>query len=458
MQLRKHRWLWIALVSFTSLTACKKDKDDVQAPEPETPTSGSATEADKLKDTALLYSKDIYLWYKQIPASFNARSYSDLNKIMEGIRQYSVEPGFTTAVDRWSFAVDRAQWDNVSAGVGGDFGINVFFKEEGDLRVSYVENNAPAGKAGIRRGWRILKLNGNSNITTGNANAIIEAVYNSNATTFTFQKPDNSTVDVTLSAGSYQENPVHLDSVYTVGSNKVGYMVFNSFLGDTTAVYNKFANVFSRFSSAGVKDVVIDLRYNGGGYVTVQQKLANYLAPSAANGNLMMKQEFNDKYTQYNSIDNFKKLGNLNLNRIFFIVSRSTASASELLINNLKPYMDVKIVGPSATYGKPVGYFPIEVGSWYIFPVSFKSTNKAGEGNYYNGLSLTHKVADGLDKDWGDTQEASLASILSYIQNGSFGRTTPTTIDGSDRSRIVEGNQTLDKSSFKGMIDARRMR
>jgi len=457
MQLRKQHWLWIALVSFTSLTACKKDNEDVQAPDADVPAPSGATEADKLKDTALLYAKDIYLWYKQIPSTFNARSYSDLNKIMEGIRQYSIEPGFTTAVDRWSFAVDRKQWDNVSSGVGGDFGINVFFKEEGDLRVSYVEKNAPAGRAGIRRGWRILKLNGNSNITTGNANTIIGAVYNSNSTTFTFQKPDNSTVDITLNAGSYQEDPIQLDTVYTTGSNKVGYMVFNSFLGDTTAVYNKFANVFSRFANAGVKDVVIDLRYNGGGYVTVQQKLANYLVPSSANGNLMMKQEFNDKYSRYNSVENFKKLGNLNVNRIFFIVSRSTASASELLINNLKPYMDVKVVGPNPTYGKPVGYFPIEVGSWYIFPVSFKSTNKAGEGNYYNGISLTHRAADGLDMDWGDAKEASLASVLSYINTGSFSRTTQSAFDGSDRSRVLEGNQTLDKGTFKGMIDARRM-
>ncbi|HYH14854.1 MAG TPA: S41 family peptidase [Flavisolibacter sp.] len=454
MQLSKHHWLWIALISFSSLTACKKDNDEAPAPEPSLPISGS--EAEKLKDTALLYSKDIYLWYKQIPSSFNARSYDDLNEIMEGIRQYSSEPGFSGPVDRWSFAVDQNQWDNVSSGVGGDFGINVFFREEGDLRVSYVEKNAPAGRAGIHRGWKILKLNGNTNITTGNADFIIDAIYGSNSTSFTLQKPDNSTVDITLNAGSYQENPIHLDSIYTAGSSKVGYMVFNSFLGDTIAVYNEFAKVFNRFASAGVKEVIIDLRYNGGGYVTVQQKLANYLAPAAANGNLMMKQEFNDKYTRFNSADNFKKLGNLNINRIFFIVSRSTASASELLINNLKPYMDVKVVGPSATYGKPVGYFPIEVGSWYIFPVSFKSTNKAGEGNYYNGIPLTHRAADGLDKDWGDIGEASLSSILTYIRTGAFGRQTASTIDANvDNVRIVEGNKTLDKGTFKGMIDVR---
>lgn len=102
MQLTKHRWLWIALLCFTSFAACKKNTEDVPAPESSTPVTGGAAEADKLKDTALLYAKDIYLWYKQIPSTFNARSYSDLNKIMEGIRPYSIEPGFSTAVDRWA--------------------------------------------------------------------------------------------------------------------------------------------------------------------------------------------------------------------------------------------------------------------------------------------------------------------------------------------------------------------
>lgn len=135
-------------------------------------------------------------------------------------------------------------------------------------------------------------------------------------------------------------------------------MVFNSFLGDTTEIYNEFSRVSNRFVNYGVTDVVIDLRYNGGGYVSVAEKFANFLVKSSANGQVMMKQEFNDKYKSWNSTETFKKLGSLNINRIYFIVSKSTASASELLINNLKPYMDVVLLGQTSTYGKPVGYFP----------------------------------------------------------------------------------------------------
>jgi hypothetical protein len=261
-----------------------------------------------------------------------------------------------------------------------------------------------------------------------------------------------------LDAATYQQNPIYLDTVYNINGNKIGYFVFNSFLGDTAQIYNSFRDIFTNFSAQQVSDVVVDLRYNGGGYVSMQERLANYLAPQAANGGLMMEQQFNDKYAaEYNSRENFSKQGSLNLSRIFFIVSKSTASASELLINNLKPYMDVQVLGPSKTYGKPVGYFPIPVADWYIFPVSFRTTNKNGEGSYFDGFPLNKQVADGLDKDWGDLNESSLASAVHYITNGSYpmqaGRTRIT-----EKPEVQNGNAVLDAPSFKGAIDTRRMR
>src|SRR3954453_16935490 len=94
------------------MASCKKN--DLQ--ENLTPTPTPVASADALKDTALLYTKDIYLWYNQIPASFNAHSYSDYDALMTGIRQYSTETGFSTPVDRWSFAMEKSEWDNLSSG------------------------------------------------------------------------------------------------------------------------------------------------------------------------------------------------------------------------------------------------------------------------------------------------------------------------------------------------------
>lgn len=227
--------------------------------------------------------------------------------------------------------------------------------------------------------------------------------------------------------------------------------------GISTKTYSEFQRIFNRFASQGITDLIVDLRYNGGGYVTVQEKLANYLVLNAGNGGTMMKQQYNDKYTQYNETTNFKKAGSLNLNRIFFIVSNNTASASELLINNLKPYVDVKLVGPSKTYGKPVGYFNIPVGNdWYIFPVSFRTINKNGEGSYFNGMALDAQAADGLDKDWGDLNESLLATAVRYITTGSA-RLATSSVPYSENPEVINGNAILSTPFFKGTVDPGRI-
>lgn len=423
------------------LTSCRKNDAG----------SGGGSEADKIKDTSISYARDIYLWYDQIPSSFKARSYSDPNKIMEAIRAYSKEPGFANPVDRWSFATKKVDWDNTSSGIAKDFGLNIFFRTDNDLRVRLVEPLSPAGLAGVKRGWRITKINGNTNITTGNADFIVDAVYLSSTVSLTFQKPDGNSVDLNFTEASYQSKSIYGDYVFDLGASKVGYLVYNSFLGDSATTIDGFAATFNRFSSESVNDVIVDLRYNGGGYVSYQQALANYLVPASGNGGLMMKQEFNDKYSQYNSSVNFSKKGNLNLSRLFVIVSNNTASASELLINNLKPYMNVIVVGPQRTYGKPVGYFDIPVGDWYIFPVSTRTTNKNGEGNYFDGFALNHTVADGIDKDFGDPAESALASVLKYIGTGSF--RIPVVDEAPPLSEEAKSaNKKMSEHDFKGML------
>ena len=450
MQLKTKGLLTATLAGLTLLQACKKNDLSNNS----TPTTGGTTttsSASAIKDTTIADARDIYLWYNQIPSTFNAQSYADPNAIMEAVRQYSNEPGFSAPVDKWSFGMKQTDWNNLSNGVSADFGMSVFFFKEGDLRVKSVERGSPAGVAGIHRGWRITKINGSTNISTSNADFISNAVWSSQAGSFTFTKPDGSSVDLNLTAASYQEHPIYLDTIYNVGAKKVGYFAFNSFLGDTTELYNGFSRVFNRFAAANITDLVVDLRYNGGGYVTVQQKLADWLAPASANGQLMMKEQFNDKYNQYNSTDYFQKLGSLNLNRIYFIVSHNTASASELLINNLKPFVNVQLVGPTKTYGKPVGFFPIPVGDWYIFPVSFRSTNNSGQGNYFNGMDLNSTVADGLDKDWGDVTESCLQSALTNISTGAY-RVGYT----GDVVQLKSVNDVLSAPEFKGAVDVRK--
>jgi hypothetical protein len=433
--------LFLVIVSGMAIfTSCRKN-DSVG-------TDNGTNNEDVLKDSILTISRDVYLWNEQIPSDFNARSYDGPSEVMQAIRKYSNEPGFTDPVDHYSFAMKKSEWDNLSNGILSDFGLNAFFFSDSDLRVRLVEEASPAGRAGIKRGWKFVKVAGSTDINSNNVDFLVNKIYNSSTTDFTFEKPDGSTVDITLNSETYQENPVILDSIYTEGARKAGYIVFNSFLGDTSMVMNELTDVFNRFVAANVTDVIVDLRYNGGGYVSVSEALADFLVKPAANGNIMMTQQYNANYSDLNEVTMFRKRGSLNVNNIFFVVTDNTASASELLINNLKPYMNVKLVGPEATYGKPVGFFPIGVGEWYVFPVSFRSTNGQNQGNYFDGIAVDQQVNDGLDKDWGDRQETALASVLSYIGTGSF-------TDGGLNSVLekpeISENKLLNRN-FKGAV------
>jgi carboxyl-terminal processing protease len=434
-------FLAITLMVAAYLPSCKKSSN-----------GGSSNNSDRLKDSSILYARDIYLWYDKIPSSFNARNYEDPNDIMEAIRQYSIEPGFTGPVDRWSFAVTKNVWDDLSQGISSDFGLGIFYLAANDLRVSFVEPASPAGKANIKRSWQIKQINNSSNISTSNINFVSNAIFNSTSVTLLLGREGKADTTVALTAATYLEQPIILDTIYNTGATKTGYLVFNSFLGDTTKIKNEFARIFNKFSSGGVSDVVLDLRYNGGGYVLLQDELANYLAPTTANAQIMEEQKFNNKYTQYNSSTRFAKKGSLNLNRLFVIVSQNTASASELLINSLKPFQNVQLVGPSRTHGKPVGYFPIPVMDWYIFPVSFRTVNKNGEGNYFDGFALNHQVGDGLDKGWGDITENCLAAALKFISTGAYARVLEPNSNEQFAPLTESSNDLLGAQRFRGAV------
>lgn len=443
------------------LFSCKKDiKEEIAATTaptpPPTPTPVGNTA--QVNDVAFQKTQDYYLWNNQLPATLNTSSFADPIGVMTAIRQYSIEPGYTTPVDKWSFAMKKTEWDQYSGGMSslattaaeGDFGVTVFFRAEGDLRVRLVEPNSPSGIAGIKRGWRVTKINGNTNIATSNSQFIIDNIYKATSVSLTFTKPDGASVDVTLNAAHYTDKPVYLDTVYNTAAGNVGYLVYNSFLGNIGQTTANFSRVFDKFSAAGINNLIVDLRYNGGGYVNLQEKLANYLVPGSAQGSVMMRQIYNSNHSNENSTALYNKTGGLQLSKIYFIVSRSTASASELLINNLKPYMDVRLIGNSNTHGKPVGYFPIENGEWYVFPVSFKTLNKNGEGNYYGGFAPNALVADGLDKDWGDISESSLASALRNINGGNYKATTESVY--IEPLNVASGNNALEKTMLKVTI------
>lgn len=425
-----------SLIAFALMVVSCKQND--LAPQNTTPTTTTTTTAD-IRDSLWAYMQDVYLWYDKLPSNFNPRSYATPESEMDALRAYQ-------PLDQWSFVEKASSFNSYfSDGETSDFGFWIKYDANNDLRVRYVYAQSPAGKAGIERGWKLTTINGQS-VKSLSDDALISAFYEATSTTFGFQKPDGSTATTPLTTATYTLNTVLYNKVYEVAGKKVGYFVFNSFTG--TPSQNELKTVLSTFEAAGVNEMIVDLRYNGGGDVDTQTMLANALAPSSVSrSSVMFSYLHNTKLSAWNETIRFSKTGSLNLSRIFFITSAASASASELLINNLKPYLDVKTIGKT-THGKPVGMYGFEVMDYVIAPIAFKTVNAKNVGDYYSGIAVDADVADGLDKNWGDPLESCLASALAYIQTGSFATTTQARLSAETEA----SNRPLDQKSVRDLV------
>lgn len=266
-------WLGASIALLWSLAACKKQEDvtPTTGTSTSTVTTPSTTTAD-VRDSLYIYMKDIYLWYDKLPTVFNPRSFKTVEDEMDSLRAYQ-------PLDRWSFVESASSFNSyMEDGQEEEFGFWIKSDANGDYRVRYVYANSPAGKAGIQRGWKLTTLNGTS-VSKLSTDAIIDAFWGSNTTgAFGFQKVDGSTVSpISLTKTTYTMNTVLYTTTYEVGTKKVGYFVLNTFTGSPTQ--KELKQVFSQFESAGISELIVDLRYNGGGSVNTEEYLANRIVP-----------------------------------------------------------------------------------------------------------------------------------------------------------------------------------
>jgi carboxyl-terminal processing protease len=446
--------VYLMVILFAGLlSACKKDKVN---------TTNNTT-LNLVKDSVYLYEKEDYLWFDALPsyASFNPNGYSGstdiaaLTKEINAISQFKINPatGLPYEYDvndpgfaKYSFVDDGTETASLN-GTNGDFGFEPEYIGSNDLRVKYVYAGSPAGLAGIKRGYEITSINSNTDLTYDdgpNVNFVINAVYYSKTITLVLLKPDGTNMTVSLTTATYTVNPVITYKVFNEGNGHiVGYIVFNSFTALTNA-QPQLNTAFNYFIANGVNDLVVDLRYNGGGDGETAAYLDDLIVPSANTGTLMYTQYFNSnlqsndypllakKFTinpgdflPANNQVKFAKALTLNLNRVFFIVTGATASSSELTINNLRPELNVQLIGDT-TYGKPVGEIPIPINKYILYSPQLYVENSANQGDYYSGMapgSSTYPgelAQDDITKDFGDSTEMLLAHALNYVSTGTY--------------------------------------
>ncbi|MCY7349988.1 MAG: hypothetical protein LH606_04890 [Cytophagaceae bacterium] len=405
-------------LSAALLVGCKKNDD----PAPGTLLPSKGIVGNTVRDSVYYIATELFLWRDKLPApaDFKPTSYATPEELMAKVRTYSPENSAGTGnVDRWSFATPVSEWNKVLTGSSAGFGFSRGYVADNDLRVVFAYPNSPIGQAGVRRGWRIVKVDG-IEASKANETAIANAISGKSSATYEFLTNAGETKTLALTKADYKSNSVLQRSIIEVDGKKVGYLMYNSFIVSTAR--QELDEAFAYFKANNVTELVADLRYNGGGYVNISERFANYVVPQSVAGKLMYTDQHNDKYKAWNRVKNFDgtlPADNLNLKRIVFIAARGSASASELLINVLRPHMDVKIIGDD-TYGKPVGYYQIPVMGYISSPVAVKQTNAAGYGDYYEGLKADRYQIDDYTRDFGDPNEARLKDALSYLRTGTI--------------------------------------
>lgn len=366
-----------------------------------------------------------YFWNQELPTTVDFSDYETNDELLDAI---TFKP-----LDRFSYLTTQEAFNNSFVGRNAGHGFGFAFTADEKLFISFIFDEAPAGKDGWKRGWEIIQINGKPIIdyktSTGSYDFKLGASDPGISNSFTFKLPDGTTTTRTNIKAEYQSNSVLAQKVFEVGGKKVGYWAYQSFKATAGLSPTRSAEVTSSmefFQSQGIKDLIIDLRYNGGGSVAVAEQISNYLIQSSNSGKLMYTNKLNATKTSQNTFKNFSKIGTLELSRIVFITSRGSASASELIINNLDPYLDVVLIGDN-TFGKPVGSFPLSSynrvlkdNNVELVPITFATANAEGKAEYFEGFPANFNVGDSPQFGWADPKDLRLAAALQFVENGSI--------------------------------------
>ncbi len=399
------------------------------------------------------WTHDLYLWYSQVP-DLDPSQYTTANYFP--LLKTSATTASGAAVDRFHFTYSTAYWESFSQqGVVPEYGVDFEVLSASPPRnvvVAYVEPNAPSPATTLGRGATVQAIDGvsinddtTSGVNTLNAGLAPAAVGESHV--FTIQDYGSTTThDVTLTAANVTETPVMLTE--QVPSTNVGYILFNSHIATAES---ELVSAINQLQTAGVTDLVLDMRYNGGGLLDIASEAAYMVAGAAqTTGHTFELQQFNDQHPSVNpvtgsaitptlfhsttqglSLTAGQPLPSLNLTRLFVLSTAATCSASESVINGLQGINVQVILVGGTTCGKPYGFYPQDNCGTTYFSIQFRGVNDQGFGDYPAGFTPNGTtgidtgvvipgcpVADDFSHALGDPAEALLSAAVTYSQTG----------------------------------------
>jgi carboxyl-terminal processing protease len=403
------------------LTACGSDGDSVSRV-----AQGGECFSNEGKAEVLNIMEDWYLWNDEAD-QFNKYRNLDLDDFDDAADLLSFLRYLPGQYDRGFSYITTPEEEEAFFGEGEfiGFGFGMLLVDN-EIRLSQVYAGSPADVVGgFQRGFRLMAINGRT-IDQIMANEGLTAALGPSRIGFsaTFDVEDvdgDPQPPVSLSKAIVTIDPVPVVDVLGSGDD-IGYILFNTFISSANI---QLRDAFALFATENVDKVVVDLRYNGGGLVSVSDVLAGLLIGPGHESDIYTTYRFNSDRAPDSNISSFfqPESDALTLDKIVFITSSGSASASELVINGLEPYFpnpgDFALIGV-ATYGKPVGQFAFDFcdADYRLRAVTFQSVNVNGEGEYFDGLPVDCPAEDDLSLALGDPAEASLAEAVSYLENG----------------------------------------
>ena len=426
------------------------------------------------------WTNDTYLWYDEVadndPEDFSVLAYFDQLKTNE------LTPSGTPK-DNFHFSQNTAEYNELSqSGVSSGYGFEWEFISTApprELLVRFTQPDSPAALANVSRGAKLLSVNGidfvNDNTQAG-VNAINAGLFpdeDGETNEFSFELNDGTTLNASITSGAISVSPVLNARVLDTANGKTGYFQFNSFI---RTAQEGLIDAFDLFVDENVTELVIDLRYNGGGLLAMASQLSYMVAgPNQTNDAIFETTQFNDKNPNTNPINGAplrptpfyrnvidynagvltdELLPELSLTRVYVITTDSTCSASEAVMNGLRG-IDVEVVQiGSTTCGKPYGFYPTDNCGETYFTIQFQGVNNKGFGDYADGFMPSAapnfdfelpgcEVADDFSAALGEPEEGMLSAALQYSATGSCPEVAATSGEAADVNALRSSQDSL---------------
>jgi C-terminal processing protease CtpA/Prc len=388
-----------------------------------------------------------YLWYEQLPDPDPA-GFGSPEEYLQAVRYQPLDSSYSYIADQE--ASDAFFSNSQFVGVG------VSYRQVSatELRVTQVFDGGPAALAGMRRGDYILSIGGipvSQLLPSGQVGAAFGPAEEGATVAISWRTPGGGEQQAVLVKGVVTIPTVSATAVLDNGGARVGYIFFRNFVVPSTAALN---TAFDQLLADGVTDLVLDLRYNGGGRVDVAQHLGSLIGGQDTAGEVFVKFRHNDKNTAQDETLLFESKPNaLDLPRLVVITTGGSASASEMIINNLRPFMEVTVIG-DRTFGKPVGQYGFDFCDKTLFPVAFASENAVEKAEYFDGIPADCAAPDDLDHQIADPGEGSLAEALFYLRRGRCSGRAATEAEVQARQRTVIPRRPFEGDPWRQLLGA----